>query len=93
METSYTPLPAELRSILNSQGGEPLHLVDNETQKVYVLIEQSASMGLDDDAIRRLLAEADEDIANGRVAPLDMETIKAEARRIFEKRQSLREPR
>ena len=31
-------LPDELRSAINSQGGAPLHLIDEETQAAYVLL-------------------------------------------------------
>jgi hypothetical protein len=86
METTYTPLPAELRPILMSRGDEPLQLFDEQTQKVYVLVEQPPAPPMDDDHIRKLLAEADEDIARGDVALLDIEEIKAEARRLYEQR-------
>jgi hypothetical protein len=88
METSYTPLPHELRSILTSCGDEPLHLIDNVTNKVYVLVEDPSPPPMHDDYIRKLLAEADEDIARGDVDLLDMEEIKAEARRIYEQRRA-----
>lgn len=85
------PLPAELRPILLAQGAEPLRLFDDETHKVYVLVEQPPGAVLSDDDVRRLLAEADEDIACGDVAPFNMEEIKAEARRLFEERRARRE--
>ncbi len=88
MENAYTPLPAELRPILLSQGAEPLRLFDDETHKVYVLVEQPPAPTMDDDDIRRLLAEADEDIARGDVAEWDLDEIKTEARRIFEARRT-----
>lgn len=86
METTYTPLPAELRPLLPTHDGEPLRLLDGQTQKVYLLVEKHDVDIHDDDYIRALLREAEEDIANGDVAPLDMGEIKAEARRIFEQR-------
>jgi hypothetical protein len=88
METIYTPLPAELRPLLSTLGDEPLYLRDGETQRVFVLVEQAPAPPLDDDHLRRLLAEADEDIARGDVALLDMEEIKAEGRRIYEQRRA-----
>jgi hypothetical protein len=93
MEQPFTPLPAELRPILHAQGDEPLRLFDDETHKVYVLVEQPPASALEDDQVRNLLAEADEDIASGNVAPLNMDEIKAEARRIFEERRARRETR
>ena len=89
METTYTPLPAELRPILMSRGDEPLHLIDDQTQKVYVLVEHTPAPPMDDDYIRKLLAEADEDIARGDIAELDLNEIKVEARRLFAKRRSI----
>jgi hypothetical protein len=93
MEQSFTPLPAELRPILLAQGDEPLRLFDDETHKVYVLVEQPPATAIDEDHVRKLLVEAYEDVANGNVAPLNMDDIKAEARRIFEERRALREAR
>lgn len=88
METTYTPLPAELRPLLSTLGDEPLYLRDGETQRVFVLVEHAPAPPMDDDTIRKLLAEADEDIARGDVDLLDIEEIKAEGRRMYEQRRA-----
>jgi hypothetical protein len=90
MEAPYTPLPAELRQALLSSTGEPLHLIDDETQKVYLLVEQEPSASVDDDHIRKLLQEAHEDVQRGDVGPWDMEEIKAEGQRMLAERRANR---
>jgi hypothetical protein len=90
METTYTPLPAELRPLLSALGDEPLYLRDGETQRVFMLVEHAPPSTLDDDHLRKLLAEADEDIARGDVSEWNADEIKAEARRIFADRNSNR---
>ena len=91
MDASIPQLPAQLRDALDAQGGARLFLRDDETQRVYVLIEEGAA-AVDDEYLRRLLAEADEDIARGDVAPLDMEEVRREGRRILAERQAQRLP-
>lgn len=87
MDASLPILPSELRDAIDAQGGSPLYLHDDRTNKVYVLMEEVSSESLNDDEIRRLIAEADEDIARGDVAPLDMDQIKREGRRLLAERQ------
>jgi hypothetical protein len=86
METTYTPLPAELRPLLSARGDEPLYLRDGETQKVYLLIEHAPAPEVDDVHLRKLLAEADDDIAQGDVSEWNVDEIKADARRRFAER-------
>jgi hypothetical protein len=88
MDASMTQLPVQLRDALNAQGGAPLYLRDDQTQKVYVLMEQHLVAPVDDDYLRQLLAEADEDIARGDVAPFDVEEILREGRRQLAERQA-----
>ncbi|MBL9165955.1 MAG: hypothetical protein JNL18_24755 [Planctomycetaceae bacterium] len=88
MDASITQLPVQLRDALDAQGGAPLYLRDDQTQKEYVLFERHIVAPVDDDYLRRLLAEADEDIARGDVAPFDAEEIMREGRRLFAERQA-----
>lgn len=88
MDALPISMPAELRNALHAQGGAPLHFLDDETQKVYVLVEEPVSDPIDDDYIRHLLKEALEDEARGDVGPLDIEEIKREGRRILALRQA-----
>jgi hypothetical protein len=91
METTYTPLPPELRPLLPARSDEPLYLRDGETQKVYMLIEHASPTELDDDHLRKLLAAADDDIAGGDVSEWNLDEIKADGRRIFAERRSKRD--
>jgi hypothetical protein len=90
MDTSPIPMPPELRSALNSHGGQPLHIWDEQSQKAYLLIEQNAPP-VDDGYVRQLLAEAHEDIELGEVGPWNPDEVKAEGRRLFEQRRAKRE--
>ena len=88
MDASLPPLPPELRDALNAQGGSPLYIRDEETQKVYSLMEEPADFVMDDDYIREMIREADEDIAAGRVEPWEVDSIKREGRRLLAERQA-----
>jgi len=90
METSFTPLPPELRQVLITHGGEPLHLVDDQTQKVYLLIEEEALSPIDDDYLRKLIQEANEEVERGDIADWDIEEVKAEGRRLLAERRAKR---
>lgn len=83
-----SPLPAELRPLLLSSAGEPLRLVDEETHKVYVLVEHPAPDDLDDETLRNLIQPALDDEARGAVGPLDFDAIKQLGRALLAKRQS-----
>ena len=83
-------LPIELRNARDAQNGKPLHLLDNESQKVYVVIEQPTLNPIDDAYIRRALREALEDEARGDVGPWDVEEIQREGRRILSQRRAQR---
>jgi hypothetical protein len=91
MESSLSPLPAELRRLIQSRGPQPLRLIDDQTQKIYLVIEQKSYAPVDDAYLRRLLEEADEDIRNGDVADWDIEEVEAEARKLFAERRAIRE--
>ena len=90
MDASHISLPPELRTALDAQGGAPLFIRDDQTQKLYVLTEETPAGLVDDEYLRGLLAEADEDVARGDVGPLDMEEIKREGRRMLAERQARR---
>lgn len=83
-----TQLPVQLRDALDAQGGAPLYLRDDQTQKEYVLMERHLVEPVDDEYLRRLIREADEDVAQGRVDVWDAEEIKREGRRILAERQA-----
>jgi hypothetical protein len=86
METTYTPLPVELRPLLSARGDEPLYLRDGETQRVFVLIEETSFHGMSDDDLRRALQPALDEEARGDYAPLDFDAIRREGARILAER-------
>lgn len=90
MDASITQLPVQLRDALDAQGGAPLYIRDDQTQKEYVLVERHIVAPVDDDYIRQLLREADDDVAQGRVEPWDPESIKREGRRLLAEREARR---
>lgn len=92
MEASHISLPPELRTALEAQGGQPLHIHDHETQKVYLVMEQGMLPEFDDQELQRLLQPALEDEARGDVALLDMDAIRSEAQAILARRQAQRNP-
>jgi hypothetical protein len=88
METTYTPLPAELRPLLPTHDGEPLRLLDGQTQKVYLLVEQPATADIDEEYLRQALVPALAEEARGEIGPLDFAAIRNEGRRILAARES-----
>lgn len=88
MDASLPPLPPELRDALDAQGGSPLYIRDEQTQKVYSLVEEPANFVIDNEYLREKLREADEDIAAGRVEPWEIDSIKQEGRRLLAERQA-----
>jgi hypothetical protein len=55
------------------------------------LLERASSPALREDRRRKLLAEADEDIARGDVSEWNVDEIKADARRLFTERRAQRD--
>lgn len=88
METTYTPLPAELRPLLPALGDEPLYLRDGETQRVFVLIEEAPAQPMSDDELRRSLQPALDEEERGDYAPLDFDAIRREGAKILAERKS-----
>jgi hypothetical protein len=78
-------LPPQLREALDAQGGTPLYLRDEQTQKLYMLIEEEAP-AVSDEYLLEMLCPAIEEEARGEVGPLDMDEIKRDARRIWDRR-------
>ena len=90
MDASLPQLPPQLREALAAQGGAPLRILDEETQKLYVLMEETSATFVDDEYLRNGLQEAFDDVAAGRVEPWEIESIKSEGRRILAERQARR---
>ena len=88
MDTSHLQLTPELREALRAHPGEPLHIADEETRKVYLLVEQGAFPELEDIYVRQRLDEGFAAIERGEVEDWDSASIKAEGRRTLEQRGS-----
>jgi hypothetical protein len=79
----FTP---EQLQFLRSQEGLPLHIPVEETNKVYLLVEQGTLPTLDEDYIRQGLCHAAEQAAQGNEREWDPEEIKAAGRELLAQR-------
>ena len=79
MDTSHLQLTPEMRAALLARPGEPLHIADDETHKVYLVIEQGASPELEDDYIREGLELARNQISRDEVSNSTIDQIIAKA--------------
>jgi hypothetical protein len=75
MDTSHLRLTPEMRAALLARPGEPLHIADDETHKVYLVIEQGACPEVEDDYIRDGLELARNQIARGEVSNSTIDQI------------------
>jgi hypothetical protein len=91
MELSESNSPFEFTpeqlQVLQRSAGEPLHIAVKENNKVYLVVEQGVIPSLDEDYIRRGLAQAAKSIARGDVGEWNVEEIKAAGRELLAKRQ------
>jgi hypothetical protein len=88
MDTSNLQLSPELREAVLAHPGEPLHIADEATRKVYLLIEQGAFPELEAEYVRQRLEEGFAAIESGNEEDWDSASIKADGRRMLEQRQS-----
>jgi predicted transcriptional regulator len=86
METSNLQLTAEQRQALLAHPGAAIHIADEETRRVYLLIEQGVFPELEEEYIRARLEEGFAAIERGEEEEWDSESIKAEGRRILQQR-------
>jgi hypothetical protein len=68
METSNLQLTPEMREALLANPGLPVHIADQQTRKVYLLVEQGAIPELEEEYVRAGLEMAREQIARGQVS-------------------------
>lgn len=80
----FTPEQVQL---LRTRAGEALHVSVKETNKVYLVVEQGTIPALDEDYIRRGLAEAAESIARGDIQDWNPDEIKASGRELLSQMQ------
>lgn len=78
METTNLQLTPELRQAVLAHPDEPVYIADQETGKVFVLVEQGRFPELDEEYIRDGLEHARDQIARGETskAKLDEEYIR-----------------
>jgi hypothetical protein len=77
---SLTP---EMRQALAASGGASIQLADPETQKVYLLTEQTQAALSHDEYVQQKLEAGLADFAAGRFEPWDIEKTISKAREAF----------
>ena len=82
METTHLQLTPELRQALAANPEQPVYISDQETRKVYVLVEKGKFPELEESYIRARLEEGFAAIERGEVEEWDSASIKAEGRRL-----------
>ena len=87
METSNLQLTPEMREALLANPGGAVHIADEDTRKVYLLVEQGAFPELEEEYVRARLEEGFTAIERGEEEEWDAASIKAEGRRILQQRQ------
>jgi len=88
MDTSNLQLTPEMRAALLANPGEPLHISDQETRKVYIVIEQGTCPELEEEYIRARLEEGFAAAERGEEEEWDSRSIKADGRRMLKQQRS-----
>lgn len=86
MEASDLQLTPEQRHALLTHPDEPLYISDQETQRIYVLVEKGKFPELEEDYIRQGLELAREQIKQGQISTASIDQVVAKA----QQRQSLK---
>ena len=81
MESPKPQLTPELRQALQDRPGQPIHIEDAETDKVYLLIEQGVVPTLDNQYIGEGLELAREQIESGETSNRPIGDVIREAQR------------
>ena len=81
MDAPKLQLTPELRQALQASAGEPLHIEDDETKKVYLIVEEGVVPTLDEAYIREGLQLARQQIARGEVSERTIDEVIVEAER------------
>lgn len=76
----------EQRKAIEARPGEPVRLEDDETNRVYILVEESQAPQLYERWLRDQLQQGFDASDRGEVADWDPERIKAEGRRRLSQR-------
>jgi Arc/MetJ-type ribon-helix-helix transcriptional regulator len=83
METSNLQLTPEMREALLANPGVPVHIADEATRKVYLLVEQGAYPELEEEYVRQGLELARGQIARGEVSTATIDEVIDKARQAF----------
>jgi hypothetical protein len=81
MQTSDLQLTPEQREALLVHPGQPVHIADEQTRKVYVLFEQGALPELEEAYIRDGLELARAQIARGEISTASIDDVVVRAQR------------
>ncbi len=73
-------ITAEMRTALETQPGRPVQVEDEQTRKVYLLIDAESGRALAEQWIRDQLKVGFDAAARGEVVTFDTDAIKAEGR-------------
>ncbi len=79
MQTTPLQLTPEQREALQDNVGQPVHITDPATRKVYILLEQGTLPELEEEYIREGLELARQQIAGGDVSRASIEEVIAKA--------------
>ncbi|MFO0791912.1 MAG: hypothetical protein U0805_20815 [Pirellulales bacterium] len=79
MQTTNLQLTPEQREALQMNSGQPIHIVDQTTHKIYVLLEQGDCPELEEGYIREGLEVARRQIAGGEVSTASIGEVIAKA--------------
>ncbi len=80
METFDLQLTPEMRAALQAHPGEPVHISDEPTRKIYLLVEQGACPELEEEYIREGLKLARDQISRGEVSTASIGQIISKAK-------------
>jgi Arc/MetJ-type ribon-helix-helix transcriptional regulator len=81
MENSNPQLTPELRHALLTHPDQPVYIADDETRKIYVLVEKGKYPELEESYIRDALELARAQIAGGEISKASIQDVIAEAER------------
>ncbi len=78
----------QIRNAVKEHPGQPIKLQDEQTQKVYLLIDESAMPSLWEEYIRQEVGKGLAAIDRGEVEDWDVESVKAEGREVLKQHRS-----
>lgn len=79
METLNFELTPQQRAALTAHPGQPIHICDGETGKIYMLVEQGAFPEIEEEYIRKGIELARTQIARGEISTASVEEIISKA--------------